>query len=120
MFSPCMWRDEAYLLDILLAARDAQEFSSGLTKEAFATSKLHQAAIVRALEVVGEAAGKVSREFREAHPEIPWKRIVGLRNRLIHDYTHVDLDRVWEVVTVHVPDLIARIEPLVPPPEDGL
>jgi uncharacterized protein with HEPN domain len=80
-----MWRDEAYLLDILLAARDAQEFSSGLTKEAFATSKLHQAAIVRAL-----------------------------------DYTHVDLDRVWEVVTVHVPDLIARIEPLVPPPEDGL
>jgi uncharacterized protein with HEPN domain len=113
-----MWRDEAYLLDILLAARDAQEFSSGLTKEAFATSKLHQAAIIRVLEVVGEAAGKVSREFREAHPEIPWKQIVGLRNRLIHDYTHVDFDRVWEVVTVHVPDFITRIEPLVPPPED--
>ncbi len=85
MFSPFMWRDEAYLLDILLAARDAQEFGSGLTKEVFATSKLHQAAIVRALEIVGEAAGKVSKEFREAHPEIPWKRIVGLRNRLIHD-----------------------------------
>ena len=115
-----MWRDDAYLLDILLAARDEQEFGSGLTKEAFATSKLHQAAIVRALEVVGEAAGKISNEFREAHPEIQWKQMVGMRNRLIHDYTHVDLDRVWEVVTMHVPDLIAWIEPLVPPPEDEL
>ncbi len=55
-----MWRDEVYMLDILLAARDAQEFSAGLTREAFAASKLHQAAIVRTLELVGEAAGKIS------------------------------------------------------------
>jgi uncharacterized protein with HEPN domain len=113
-----MWRDEALLLDILLAARDALEFSRDLTRESFASSKLHQHAIVRVLGIVGEAAGKVSREFRDAHPEVPWKQIVGLRNRLIHDYTNVDLARVWEVVTEHVPELIARIEPLVPPPDE--
>jgi uncharacterized protein with HEPN domain len=113
-----MWRDEALLLDILLAARDAKEFSRGLTRESLGASKLHQHAIVRALGIVGEAAGKVSREFRDAHPEVPWKQIVGLRNRLIHDYTNVDLGRVWEVVTEHVPVLIARVEPLVPPPDE--
>lgn len=60
----------------------------------------------------------MSREFCDAHPEVPWKQIVGLRNRLIHDYTNVDLARVWEVVTEHVPVLIAHIEPLVPPPDE--
>jgi len=56
-----MWRDEAYLLDILLAARDAEEFSSGLTREAFGTSKLYQAAIVRTLEIIGEAGSDATR-----------------------------------------------------------
>ncbi len=92
-----MWKDDAYLLDILLAAREAQTFAAGLTREAFERSKLHQFAIVRVLEIIGEAAGKVSPEFRQGHPKIPWAKMTGMRNRLIHDYTRVNLDIVWEV-----------------------
>lgn len=110
-----MWRDDAYLLDILLAARKAREFAKDLTWQAFKASDLHQNAIVRTLEIVGEAAGKISPEFRDAHPEVPWQLMVGMRNRLIHDYIHVDLEKVWDTVQRSVPELIRLIEPLVPP-----
>lgn len=68
-----MWRDEAYLLDMLIAAREAQDFSEGLTWEEFQRSSLHQHAIARALENISEAARKVSEETKAAHPEIPWR-----------------------------------------------
>lgn len=114
-----MWKDDAYLLDILLAAREAQDFTSALTREGFGGSKLHQFATIRALEIVGEAAAKVSPELQQAHPEIPWVKMTGMRNRLIHDYTRVNLDIVWEVVHKELPKLIRCVEPLVPPEEDS-
>jgi len=67
------------------------------------------------LEIVGEAAGKVSIKFRKAHPEIPWTQIVGQRNVLIHEYGEIDDSLVWEVARTHIPDLIIKLEPLVPP-----
>jgi uncharacterized protein with HEPN domain len=113
-----MWRDDAYLLDILLAAKDAQEFAEGLTWDTFTGSKLHQHAIVRALEIIGEAASKISFEYRQEHPEIPWREMIGLRNRLIHDYNRIRLDIVWQVLQQELPKLIATLESLVPPKED--
>ncbi len=93
-----MWRDDAYLLDILLAARRAREFSANLTPEEFKKSELHQQAIVRTLEIIGEAAGKISDEVRQSHPEIPWLRLIRTRNHLIHQYFRIDLDKVWDIV----------------------
>ncbi len=112
-----MWRDEAYLLDMLIAAREAQEFCKGISWEHFRGSSLHQHAIAKALENVGEAARKISEETRAAHPEVPWARIVGLRHRIAHDYFHLDLVRIWEIVTKEIPTPIAVLEPLVPPEE---
>lgn len=112
-----MWRDEAYLLDMLLAARQALEFSRALTWEQFQQSPLHQHAIAKALENIGEAARKVSAETKEAHREIPWPEIVALRHRIAHDYFHLDLLKIWEIVQNDIPDLLASIEPLVPPEE---
>jgi uncharacterized protein with HEPN domain len=112
-----MWRDAALLLDMLIAAREAHEFSEGLTWEAFQQSPLHQHPIAKALENIGEAARKVSEETRAAHPEIPWSQIIALRHRIAHDYFHLDLLRIWEIVQHDVPALIERIEPLVPPEE---
>jgi uncharacterized protein with HEPN domain len=112
-----MWRDEAYLLDILLAARRSREFITGLTREAIKESKLHQDAIMRTLEIIGEAAGKVSQETKNAHPEIPWNDLIGMRNRLIHEYFRIDLEKVWDTVQKDIPALITLIEPLVPPKE---
>jgi uncharacterized protein with HEPN domain len=84
--SDASWRDAALLLDILLAAEAALSFTAGLDEQAFLLSDLHQSAIIRKCEVMGEAAGKVSTAFCAAHPEIPWKQMTGLRHRLIHDY----------------------------------
>lgn len=114
-----MWRDDAYLLDMLIAARHAVEFSTGLTWKQFRDSRLHQHAIAKALENIGEAAKKVSEEFRQTQQQIPWSQIVGLRNRIAHDYFQLDILRVWEIATTDVPALVAAIEPLVPPEEDA-
>ena len=108
-----MWRDAAYLLDILLAGRRAQEFTAALTLDAFRASQLHQHAVMRNLEIVGEAARKVSRTTKEAHTEIPWSDLVGLRNRLVHEYFRIDVDKVWDVVVNNLPALLAAVEPLV-------
>ena len=111
-----MQRDErASLLDMLLAARDALEFAAGLTFSQFEQSRLHQHAVVKAVENIGEAASRVSAETRQAHPAIPWPQIIGMRNRLVHAYFDINLDILWQVVQDDLPALIAQLEPLVPP-----
>jgi len=112
-----MWRDTALLLDMLIAAREAREFSEGLTWEEFQRSSLHQHAVAKALENIGEAARKVTDETRTMHPEIPWSQIIGLCHRIVHNYFRLDLVRMWEIVQNDVPALIEMIEPLVPPEE---
>jgi uncharacterized protein with HEPN domain len=109
-----MRRDQAYLLDIVIAARQALRFLEGMTWEAFEQSELHQSAVMRPLEIIGEAARRISQQTREAHPEIPWAQMIGLRNRLIHEYFRIDLKTVWETVQNDLPCMIALIEPLVP------
>lgn len=113
-----MRRDDAYLLDMLLAGRDAVEFSTGLTFREFERSRLHQNAVLKAIETVGEAGARISQETGKAHPEIPWNQIIGMRNRLVHAYFDINLRRVWETVQRDLPRLIALLEPLLPPERD--
>jgi uncharacterized protein with HEPN domain len=110
-----MDRDPAYLLDMLQAAREAQALSAGLTLEALQASKLHQYALVKVIEIIGEAARAVSDETRRANPNIPWPAIIGMRNHLVHRYFNINLPIVWDVVQNHIAPLIAQLEPLVPP-----
>lgn len=112
-----MSRDPELLLDMLTYAREALSFCEGISWEQFAANRMLQMATQHALQVIGEAAFKVSREFRDAHPEIPWVRIVGLRHRLVHDYPRIELPKVWVVVMNHLPDLVHALKPLVPPDE---
>jgi uncharacterized protein with HEPN domain len=107
-------RDAGLLLDMLLHARDALDFVEGLDETAFLASRLHQNATIRALEVIGEAAGKVSKATASAHPDIPWQDITGMRHRLIHGYDDVRLDTVWTTVRDRLPPLIRYLEALVP------
>src|SRR5208283_2036362 len=100
---------------MLLAAGDALGFVEGLDETRFGASKLHQFAVIRCIGIIGEAANKVSRAFRAAHPDIPWRDIIGMRHRLIHDYTEVRLDKVWVVLRDELPKLIAALQPLIPP-----
>ena len=110
-----MWRDDARLLDMLLAAKELAHFTNGVTFEAFEHNRLLQHGAVRLIEIIGEAARSISSDFKAAHPEIPWQGIVGIRNILIHEYFRVAPDKVWEVIEKDLPALIALIEPLVPP-----
>jgi uncharacterized protein with HEPN domain len=73
-----------------------------------------QDAVVFPLEIMGEAAGRISDDFREAHPEIPWHKIIGVRNQLIHEYFRINLKTVWDTLKNDLPDLIHRLEPLIP------
>lgn len=109
-----MRRDEAYLLDILIAAREACQFVSDVTWEQFEQSRLHQSAVIKALETIGEAAARVSPEIRAANPGLPWVEMIGMRNRLIHDYFGVDVVKVWDTVQRDLPPLIIAIEILIP------
>jgi uncharacterized protein with HEPN domain len=108
-------RDLAYLWDMLQASREALEFSRGVTLEAFLQDRKLQLAIERAVEIVGEAASRISLELREAHAEIPWRKVIAQRNVLAHEYGDVEPALVWELVTDHLPKLVAQIEPLLPP-----
>lgn len=110
-------RDAALLLDMLLAANDASSFVADLSEERFLASRLHQNAVIRSLEVMGEAAGKVSPATRAAHPEIPWRDITAMRHRLIHGYGDVRLDLVWIVARDRLGPLIAALATLVPDEE---
>ena len=109
-----MRRDEVYLLDILIAARKALKFVEGIDQNAFEDNEIIQNAVMRPREVIGEASARISKEFRKAHSEIPWREMVGLRNRLIHEYFRIDFSAVWDTIHKDLPKLIEIIEPMVP------
>ena len=113
-----MRRDDALLLDMLIAARKIERFVSGLTVEQFAANDLVQSAVIRELQVIGEAARLITDETRTSVPQIDWHAITGMRNRLVHQYFSIRLDVVWETVHQSVPSLIAQLEPLVPREDD--
>jgi uncharacterized protein with HEPN domain len=113
-------RDPAYLWDMLDAAMKARTYVDGVSLEGFLTSDLLQSAVERTVEIIGEAARRVSADFKQAHPEIPWAKIVAQRNVLAHEYGEVDPTRIWRLVVEDLRRLIEQLQPLVPeaPDED--
>jgi uncharacterized protein with HEPN domain len=109
-----MQRDEATLLDIARAADLVIEFKEGVGKAGFLQDIKTQSAILHQLMVMGEAAKRLSSEFRDRYPEIPWALIAGMRDKLIHGYDIVDLDEVWKTAEADVPDLLSQLQPLLP------
>ena len=110
-----MQRDDALLFDMLTHARLARRHVAAMTWEQFEVSALHQGAVIHALEVLGEAARNVSQAFADAHPEIPWRQMIGMRNALAHEYFRVDVRRIWETVQNDLPAVMAAVEKLLPP-----
>src|SRR5207253_9729860 len=104
---------EVRLRHILDAARKAVDFAAGKSRPDLNADEKLSLALVRLLEIVGEAATQVSAQTREAHPEIPWREISGTRNRLSHGYFDVDLDIVWAIVTSDLPPLIQALEKVI-------
>lgn len=112
--------DKVLLQHMLLAGQRIGEYLHGLSKDRFMAYSMVQDAVVRQLEIIGEAASKLSDDFCRAHPEIPWRRVVGMRNRLIHGYFGVDYDIVWETATSEVPRLLEQIRSILAEAHDEL
>ena len=102
--------DKVRVRHILDASKEAVEFAKGRSRAELDSDRKLNLSLVRLLEVIGEAARGISDEFRTQHPELPWKKMVGMRDRLIHGYYDVDLDVVWETVTEDLPGLVAKLE----------
>ena len=114
--------DAVYLGHMLDTARKAVARAAGKSRSAYDADEDLRIVLTHLIQTIGEAAARVSRPAREAHPEIPWRQIVGIRHRIVHDYMDVDYDIVWEVITRNLPPLIRALEAIVPPassPEDG-
>jgi uncharacterized protein with HEPN domain len=109
-----MTRDSAALLDIAQAGQRAIQFAQGLSREQLASDVMRQSAILYQMTIVGEATKRLSREYREQHPEIPWNQMAGMRDIISHQYDRLDLDVVWEVIQQDLPELLAVITPLLP------
>lgn len=101
--------DADLLRDIVEALRRAQKYTEGQRYEGFLEDTKTQDAVVRTLEILGEATKRLSPSLRESRPEIPWKSMAGLRDKLIHDYFGVNLDIVWEIVRDQLPELAERV-----------
>ncbi|MGI2323696.1 MULTISPECIES: HepT-like ribonuclease domain-containing protein [Methylococcus] len=101
-----------YLEHIQQAATDACGFVEGLSKDDFLADKRTQQAVIMSLIIIGEAATKVMEghaEFTQAHPEMPWRSMRGMRNRIAHGYFDINLDVVWETVQTALPDLLKQL-----------
>ncbi len=105
-----MSRDDAHVLDVLHAAKQALDFTHGMSAESFLADVKTQSAVLHQLTVLGEAVRRVSSAYREATPSIPWKEMAGLRSRIVHDYDEVDLDEVWRILEKDLPTLIPQLE----------
>ncbi len=106
--------DEIRLKHMLDAAREAEGFVIGLERTALDTNRMLVLAVIKDLEIIGEAASKVSNECQTQYPQIPWRDITGMRNHLIHGYFKVNLDQVWSTLQDDLPPLIAELEKILP------
>jgi uncharacterized protein with HEPN domain len=107
--------DDAALFDMLQAAQGVLRHATGKTRDDYEREELLRDAVERKIEIVGEAARRLSKGFREQHPQVPWRVIMATCHILAHDYDEVDNDIVWRIVTDHIPPLIEQLTPLIPP-----
>ena len=103
------------LEDMLLSMEKISTYIGMMDKDAFLKDARTVDAVVRNLEIIGEAASRIPDDFKGTHPEIPWRKVVGLRNRVVHEYFGVDLEIVWSVISNDLPPLKAGLRLIVNP-----
>ncbi len=113
-----MSRDLGHVSDIATSARRIAGFVSQVTQDEFMADILRQSGVLYQLTIIGEACRRISAEFRDANPAVNWAAIIGLRNRIVHEYDDVDLEVVWRVATEQLPVLVSTLNALLPDGEE--
>ena len=106
-------RDRPSLEDMLRAARKARDHAQGATRESLPSIPMRLDAVLYEIVVLGEAARRLSTKIRAAHPEVPWREIIGMRSIITHCYDQIDDDELWRVIERDLPDLIAKLEAIL-------
>ncbi len=112
-----MQHDLIRLRHMLAAAKEAIEFAVDKTRKDLEKDRILTLAIIKSIEIIGEAASKVTETFKTENISIPWNDIINMRHRLIHAYFDVNLDILWQTVKTDLPDLIKALEEIIPPEE---
>ncbi len=108
-------RDAAYLWDMIQAAKEVDEMIENHDLASFLADRVLLRALERGVEIIGEAAKRISSVFMEAHPEIPWRQIIGQRNILAHEYGQIDHELLYKTAVDDIPELIVILENVLPP-----
>ncbi|MFZ5453956.1 MAG: DUF86 domain-containing protein [Thermodesulfobacteriota bacterium] len=106
-------KDLILLQHMLDYAREALELIHGKSRKELDSDRLLELALIRLMEMIGEAANRVSADYKSCYSSIPWSQIIGLRNRLIHGYDDVDLDILWEILNQDLPRLVSELEGII-------
>lgn len=114
-----MPRDNESLIDIERAVRRILRYTDNVSRAELEMNDEKVSAILYQIAVIGEATKRLSQEFRQQHPEIPWRDIAGMRDVLIHKYDQVDFDVIWDVVQRKLPELLTLLEPILPSSENS-
>jgi uncharacterized protein with HEPN domain len=111
--------DLVYVRHMLDTARSVVGKVRGMSQPDFDASDDLRLALTHLIQTIGESARRVSPAFQQAHPEVPWKKMIGMRHKVVHDYLEIDFEIVWDVATVKLPPLVVELEKIVPPEIPG-
>lgn len=112
-----MPRNNESLIDIERAARRILRYTDKISRVELEMNDEKLSAILYQIAIIGEATKRLSQDFRQQHPEIPWREIAGMRDMLIHKYDQVDFDVIWDVIQSKLPELLTKLKPILPSPE---
>ncbi|MEM6503243.1 MAG: DUF86 domain-containing protein [Cyanobacteria bacterium P01_C01_bin.89] len=108
-----MKRDQESLIDITNAANRALRYANGISKPALEANDEKLSAILYQITIIGEATKRLSPEFRQQHPTLPWREMAGMRDIIVHEYDQLDFEVIWDVINNKLPDLLSQITPLI-------
>ena len=104
-----MRREKLYLADIVQAAEEIRQFLAGVSRESFVSNDMLRSAVLNKLTIIGEAAARLGKDFKAAHPDVPWDDIVAFRNFVVHAYFAVNWSLVWIAASQNAPELRSRV-----------